>query len=129
MNDIFKVIAQEQQAGKKQEDSPKAHEQIMERIQQDINENPVLLYMKGTPEFPQCGFSAAVVEILEGLQISYASRNVLEDHVLRDAIKKFSSWPTIPQVYVKGEFIGGCDIVTDMHMRGELRPLLDKAWG
>jgi monothiol glutaredoxin len=94
------------------------------RIQRDIADNKVMLYMKGTPSFPQCGFSARVVQILNHLGAPFATANVLEDSVLRDGIKRFSQWPTIPQLYVGGEFVGGCDIVTEMFQSGELETLL-----
>jgi monothiol glutaredoxin len=94
------------------------------RIQREITDNPVMLYMKGNPQFPQCGFSSRVVQILNHLGVKYASANVLEDPALRDGIKAFSQWPTIPQLYVGGEFIGGCDIVTEMFQSGELESLL-----
>ncbi len=95
-----------------------------DRIQTKIAENPVVLFMKGTPIFPQCGFSARVVQILTQLNVPFASENVLEDPELREGIKQFSNWPTIPQLYVKGEFIGGCDIVTEMYQSGELETLM-----
>src|ERR1700724_3771885 len=91
-----------------------------ERIRADITENRVMLYMKGTAVFPQCGFSARVVQILTHLGVPFQTANVLEDPELRDGIKAFSNWPTIPQLYVKGEFVGGCDIVTEMFQSGEL---------
>ncbi len=94
------------------------------RIEAEITENPVMLYMKGNPKFPQCGFSARVVQILTHLGVSYGSANVLEDPALREGIKEFSNWPTVPQLYVKGEFVGGCDIVTEMFQSGELETLL-----
>jgi monothiol glutaredoxin len=97
---------------------------IAARIQRDITENPVMLYMKGTPLFPQCGFSARVVQILNHADVKFASANVLEDPDLRDGIKQFSNWPTVPQLYVAGEFVGGCDIVTEMFQSGELQTLL-----
>ncbi len=93
-------------------------------IKSQIEENDVMLYMKGTPTFPQCGFSSVVAQILNYLQVEYASVNVLEDMEIREGIKAFSNWPTIPQLYVKGEFIGGCDIVKEMFEQGELKPLL-----
>jgi len=96
----------------------------LERIQGDITENPVMLYMKGTAMFPQCGFSARVVQILTHLGVPFQTANVLEDMELREGIKHFSNWPTIPQLYVKGEFVGGCDIVTEMFQSGELETLL-----
>jgi len=94
------------------------------RIQRDITDHPVMLYMKGTAMFPQCGFSARVVQILNHLGVPFATANVLEDAALRDGIKQFSSWPTIPQLYVAGEFVGGCDIITEMFQSGELESLL-----
>ena len=95
-----------------------------ERIQAEINEAPVMLYMKGTAMFPQCGFSARVVQILTHMNVPFKTANVLEDMELREGIKEFSSWPTIPQLYVKGEFVGGCDIVTEMFQSGELESLM-----
>ncbi len=95
-----------------------------QRIEAEITENPVMLYMKGTAMFPQCGFSARVVQILNHVGVPFKTANVLEDAELRDGIKSFSNWPTIPQLYVKGEFIGGCDIVTEMFQSGELTSLL-----
>jgi len=94
------------------------------RIQSDISANPVMLFMKGNALFPQCGFSARVVQILTHLGVKFHTANVLEDPELRDGIKSFSQWPTIPQLYVKGEFVGGCDIVTEMYQSGELETLL-----
>jgi monothiol glutaredoxin len=96
---------------------------ITERIQGDVTENPVMLYMKGTAMFPQCGFSARVVQILTHLGVPFHTANVLEDPELRDGVKHYSNWPTIPQLYVKGEFVGGCDIVTEMFQSGELETL------
>jgi len=95
-----------------------------ERIQADITENPVMLYMKGTAMFPQCGFSARVVQILTHFGVPFPTANVLDDMVLRESIKHFSNWPTVPQLYVKGEFVGGCDIITEMFQSGELEALL-----
>ena len=97
---------------------------VIERIQADISANPVFLYMKGNPMFPQCGFSARVVQILTHLGVPFKSANVLEDAELREGIKAFSNWPTIPQLYVKGEFVGGCDIIREMFQAGELQQLL-----
>ena len=93
---------------------------INERIQADITNNPVMLYMKGNAMFPQCGFSARVVQILTHMGVPFQTANVLDDAELRDGIKAFSNWPTIPQLYVKGEFVGGCDIVREMFQSGEL---------
>ncbi|MGE0223819.1 MAG: Grx4 family monothiol glutaredoxin [Acetobacteraceae bacterium] len=101
-------------------------ETINERIQGEIDQNPVMLYMKGTPMFPQCGFSARVVQILTHMGVPFQTANVLEDMELREGIKEFSQWPTIPQLYVKGEFVGGCDIVTEMYQSGELETLLSE---
>ena len=97
---------------------------VVDRIKSDISENDVVLYMKGTPIFPQCGFSAAVVGVLTHLGVKFKGINILEDPELRQGIKEFSSWPTIPQLYVKGEFIGGCDIVREMYQSGELQQVL-----
>ena len=97
---------------------------VTARIQKDITDNRVMLYMKGTAMFPQCGFSARVVQILTHLGVQFGTANVLEDPALRDGIKAFSNWPTVPQLYVKGEFVGGCDIVTEMFQSGELETLL-----
>ena len=97
---------------------------IAERIQNDIDTNRVMLFMKGIPEAPMCGFSKTVVDILKHLDIDFGSANVLEDMELREGIKEFSDWPTIPQLYVDGNFIGGCDIVVEMYQSGELQPLL-----
>jgi monothiol glutaredoxin len=99
---------------------------VFERIQSEIAENPVMVYMKGNAMFPQCGFSARVVQILTHLGVPFQTANVLEDAGLRDGIKQFSNWPTIPQLYVKGEFVGGCDIVTEMFQSGELTQLLEE---
>ncbi len=98
-----------------------------ERIQSEISTNPVMLYMKGNAMFPQCGFSARVVQILTHAGVTFATANVLEDPELRDGIKAFSNWPTIPQLYVNGEFVGGCDIITEMYQSGELTTLFDAA--
>ncbi|GBQ68818.1 glutaredoxin [Ameyamaea chiangmaiensis NBRC 103196] len=97
---------------------------IQQRIQNQIDANPVMLFMKGDAMFPQCGFSARVVQILNHSGVPFTTANVLEDPELRDGIKSFSNWPTIPQLYVKGEFVGGCDIVTEMFQSGELETLL-----
>src|SRR5262249_25663251 len=94
------------------------------RIQGLIEGSPVFLFMKGTPTFPQCGFSATVVAILDHLGVEYGSANVLEDAELGQGIKEFSNWPTIPQLYVKGEFLGGCDIAKEVFQSGELKDLL-----
>ena len=95
-----------------------------DRIASDIASNDVVLFMKGTPVFPQCGFSAAVVDVLSQLGVRFHSANILVDPELRQGIKEFSQWPTIPQLYVKGEFVGGCDILREMYEADELRPFL-----
>ncbi len=97
---------------------------IFDRIRRDIDSNDVVLYMKGTAVFPQCGFSAAVVQVLSQLGVVFKDINVLEDNDIRQGIKDFASWPTIPQLYIKGEFIGGCDIVREMYASGELQQML-----
>ena len=97
---------------------------VFERITADVTAHPVMLYMKGNAMFPQCGFSARVVQILTHLEVPFKTANVLEDAELREGIKQFSQWPTIPQLYVKGELVGGCDIVTEMFQTGELETLL-----
>ncbi|MDH5649161.1 MAG: Grx4 family monothiol glutaredoxin [Gammaproteobacteria bacterium] len=95
-----------------------------ERIKEQIELNPVMLYMKGTPQFPQCGFSGRTVQILQACGAKFASVDVLSDPEIREGIKVFSNWPTIPQLYINGEFIGGCDIVTDLFEKGELQKML-----
>ena len=100
--------------------------EIKEKIQNLINENDVCLFMKGTPDSPQCGFSMAVSNVLKHLNVKFKGVNVLEDQSIRQGIKDFSDWPTIPQLYIKGEFIGGCDIVKDMFEKGELKKILEE---
>ncbi len=102
-------------------DQEPVHDRISEQIQRD----DVVVYMKGTPIFPQCGFSAVVVQVLSHAGVKFQAYNVLEDSELREGIKSFSRWPTIPQLYVKGEFVGGCDIIRDMFESGELAQLFD----
>lgn len=97
---------------------------IFERISKDISSHDVVLYMKGTAAFPQCGFSALVVQVLSQMGVPFKDINVLDDSEIRQGIKDFSNWPTIPQLYIKGEFIGGCDIVREMYEAGELQDLL-----
>ncbi|CAI9120844.1 Grx4 family monothiol glutaredoxin [Brytella acorum] len=96
---------------------------VSQHIQQQIDKNPVMLFMKGDKLFPQCGFSAKVVQILNHMGVPFETENVLASAELRQGIKDFSQWPTVPQLYVKGEFVGGCDIVTDMYQTGELESL------
>ena len=98
---------------------------VSENIKNEIKSHDVVLFMKGTPVFPMCGFSAAVVQVLSDLGIKYNTVNVLESDEIREGIKKFSNWPTIPQLYVKEEFIGGCDIVKEMFEKGELKKLFE----
>jgi monothiol glutaredoxin len=99
---------------------------VQERIRQEITDTPVVLYMKGSPVFPQCGFSAAVVQILGHLGVKFKGVDVLADPQIRQGIKEFSSWPTIPQLYVQGEFLGGCDIIREMYETGELQQVLEQ---
>jgi len=96
-----------------------------DRIRQEIENNDVVLFMKGSPVFPQCGFSAAVVQVLSHLSVKFKGVDVLQDPGLRQGVKEFSSWPTIPQLYVKGEFVGGCDIVREMYESGELSEMFN----
>jgi len=97
---------------------------VNDRIKNTVTSNDIVLYMKGTPTFPQCGFSSTVVQIFDYLGAEYASVNVLEDPEVRQGIKDYNNWPTVPQVFVKGEFIGGCDIMREMFETGELKTLL-----
>nr|CCA21502.1 monothiol glutaredoxin5 putative [Albugo laibachii Nc14] len=109
---------------------PKIHstasDDVHEMIQKHVSSYPILLYMKGTPSAPQCGFSMQVVRILHSHGVSFDSINVLDHPEIRNGIKEFSKWPTIPQLYVDGEFVGGCDIVSDLHQSGELADILKK---
>ncbi len=98
---------------------------VNDRIQAEIDENPVLLFMKGSPMMPQCGFSAAVVQALSTMGVKFKGVDVLADADIREGVKQFSNWPTIPQLYVKGEFVGGCDIVREMYESGELTEMLN----
>jgi monothiol glutaredoxin len=97
---------------------------LKSRINETISSNRIMLFMKGNPSMPQCGFSAAVVGILKELGAKYGSVNILADQELREGLKEFSNWPTFPQLYVNGQLVGGCDIVREMHAKGELAPLL-----
>ena len=99
---------------------------VFARIQQEVEESPVVVFMKGTPMFPQCGFSAAVVQALTNLGVKFKGIDVLRDPSLREGIKQYTNWPTIPQLYVKGEFVGGCDIVREMYGTGELQQLFEE---
>ncbi len=108
---------------------PLSKEEALASFEKETKEHPVFIYMKGTPRQPQCGFSAAVIATFDDLGFPYETRNVLDDPTVRQEIKEFSDWPTIPQIYVGGEFIGGCDIVREMAESGELKPLVEEAVG
>ena len=98
---------------------------VTERIKNEIKNNDVVLFMKGTPVFPMCGFSAATVQVLTNIGVKFSSVNVLDSEEMREGIKMFSNWPTIPQLYIKEEFVGGCDIVKEMYENGELQELFN----
>jgi len=100
---------------------------VLKEIEREVGENRIVLYMKGTPAFPMCGFSAATVQVLREIGVPFKAVDVLAEPEKRDGIKAFCNWPTIPQVYVDGKFVGGCDVVREMHARGELAPLLKGA--
>src|SRR5688572_28024747 len=102
---------------------------VMDEIRREITDNKVVIYMKGTKEMPRCGFSAATIAVLQEFGVPIKDVNVLEDQEKWAAVKQFSDWPTIPQVYIDGQFVGGCDIVREMHAKGELAPLIRKATG
>jgi monothiol glutaredoxin len=103
--------------------------EAIDRIESAIRSNKIQVFMKGTRSFPQCGFSAATVQILEELDVPFGTTDVLADPELRDEIKRYSNWPTIPQVYIDGKFVGGCDIIRELHETGELEPLVKAAVG
>ena len=103
------------------------NDDLKTRITQTIGSNRIMLFMKGNPSMPQCGFSAAVVSILKDVGVQFGSFNILADQEMREGLKEFSSWPTFPQLYVDGQLVGGCDIVREMHAKGELAPLLKTA--
>ena len=103
-------------------------EDVLSKIEQQVKNNKVMLYMKGNPNAPQCGFSAHTVEILRSYGIPFETADVLADPTIRDGIKRYSNWPTIPQVHIDGKFVGGCDIVSELHERGELEPMLKSAF-
>lgn len=102
---------------------------IQEKISEEIKKNPIMLYVKGSPQMPMCGFSKAVMDVFGSLGVPFETRDVLSDPELRDGIKQFTSWPTIPQIFINGEFVGGCDIVRDLYQRGELQKLVKAAVG
>lgn len=97
---------------------------VIERIKQQLNSHPVVLYMKGTPDFPQCGFSSQVVQTLKACNVQFMAINIFDDPELRVALKEYANWPTYPQLYIKGELVGGCDIVMDMYQQGKLESML-----
>ena len=103
-------------------------EEVLRKIDETVKKNKVMLYMKGTPDFPQCGFSAHTVEILKSYGFPFASEDVLADPLVREGIKRYSNWPTIPQIYIDGKFVGGCDILHELHERGELEGMLKAAF-
>ena len=100
---------------------------VMDEIKKEVEENPLLIYMKGTKEMPQCGFSAAAVQVLASYGVPLKDINVLADPEKWTALKSYSQWPTIPQIYIGGKFVGGCDIIREMHSKGEIAPLLQQA--
>ncbi|AEG01437.1 Grx4 family monothiol glutaredoxin [Methylomonas methanica] len=100
---------------------------VIERIEEQLASQPVVLYMKGTPDFPQCGFSGRVVQVLQACNAQYRAINIFEDPELRDALKEYSNWPTYPQLYVNGQLVGGCDIVMDLFDKGELQSMVGAA--
>ncbi|HYB90013.1 MAG TPA: Grx4 family monothiol glutaredoxin [Candidatus Binataceae bacterium] len=102
---------------------------VIERIESAIRDNKIMIFMKGTRTFPQCGFSAATVQVFDELGVPYGTADVLADPELRDAIKRYSNWPTIPQVYINGKFVGGCDIIRELYQTGELQPMVKAALG
>jgi len=102
---------------------------VLAEIEREVKENPVVVYMKGTPRFPMCGFSAATVEVLNEIGVPFKAIDILTEADKREGVKAYTSWPTIPQVFVAGKFIGGCDIVREMHAKGELAPLIRQAVG
>ncbi len=102
---------------------------VNEKIKEQIENNPVMLYMKGTPDFPQCGFSGQIVQVLDAVGAKYGYFNIFDDMELREALKEYSHWPTYPQLYVGGELVGGCDIVTDLYQKNELKPMLAAVGG
>ena len=99
-------------------------DEVLVKIDEKVKKNKVMLYMKGTPDFPQCGFSAHTVEILKSYGVTFETEDVLADPQIRDGIKRYSNWPTIPQIFINGKFVGGCDILHELHERGALAPML-----
>ena len=124
-NNPFNIIGQSQNKGRPYSEV-KSDLNTTERIKEMIQSNDIFLFMKGTPDFPQCGFSANVISILNNFNSEFSTFDVLSDMEIRQGIKDFTNWPTIPQLYIKGEFIGGCDIITEMFNNGELEKVLSK---
>ncbi|MBI2360144.1 MAG: Grx4 family monothiol glutaredoxin [Deltaproteobacteria bacterium] len=104
-------------------------DEVLAKIEEKVKSNKIMLYMKGNPNFPQCGFSAHVVDILQSYGYPFETEDVLADPAVRDGVKRYSNWPTIPQIYIDGKFIGGCDILHELHEKGELEPMLKTAFG
>ncbi len=102
---------------------------LLKQIKSDVETNKILIYMKGTPDAPQCGFSAATVSLFRGFKVPFATRDVIANNDLRQTVPQYSNWPTFPQIFINGKLIGGCDIVHEMHERGELEPLIKEASG
>ncbi len=100
---------------------------VIERIKSQLENNPVILYMKGTPDFPQCGFSSQAVQVLQACHVQFAAVNIFEDLEIREALKTYSNWPTYPQLYINGQLVGGCDIMIDLYNKGELAKMLAAA--
>ena len=100
---------------------------VIERIKDQLGSHPIVLYMKGSPDFPQCGFSSQVVQVLKACNTQFMYINIFEDQEVREALKEYSNWPTYPQLYIKGELVGGCDIILDLYNKGELEGMLEKA--
>ncbi len=102
---------------------------LLKQIKSDVEGNKILIYMKGTPDAPQCGFSAATINLFKGFKVPFATRDVIANNDLRQTVPQFSNWPTFPQIFINGKLIGGCDIIHEMHERGELEPLIKEATG
>lgn len=102
---------------------------LLKQIKSDVESNKILIYMKGTPEAPQCGFSAATVNLFKSFKVPFATRDIIANNDLRQTVPQYSNWPTFPQIFINGKLIGGCDIVHEMHERGELEPLIKEAMG
>ncbi len=99
---------------------------VIERIKDQLASHSIVLYMKGSPDFPQCGFSAQVVQVMKSCEIQFMYINIFDDQEVREALKEYSNWPTYPQLYIKGELVGGCDIIVDLYNKGELQGMLEK---